>query len=325
MATDGVQIIDGDLAHDTYENIMELYDSGANAETIKKEYPFIKDDYGINSDFYHEIFVTAYALAFWEIGELTDEILNEVKRVIDLKAGVKLWTEECDEKEGKKRLKVLDKFLQNISEPNQKIRKRKKYRVVKNLHFEQNDVLTFCLPDDNYCAVICANITQDKSQTTYELAITTYKRKDKPTINLLKNEFIVGHIMGGHGRSKKEFLEKQPEIDILWEYHKNNAQPMTQAQKDRTYDDSFIEVFEGREHFAFGIPFEFVTHKDMTYMKDRFEVIGKLKIKENFNRLGGISYLSTFEEFEDFFSDIDHYIEVFMKVKFPVKLLCEID
>ena len=28
MATDGVKIIDGDLAHDTYEYIMELYDNG---------------------------------------------------------------------------------------------------------------------------------------------------------------------------------------------------------------------------------------------------------------------------------------------------------
>jgi hypothetical protein len=34
MATDGVKIIDGDLAHDTYEYIMELYDSGASAEII---------------------------------------------------------------------------------------------------------------------------------------------------------------------------------------------------------------------------------------------------------------------------------------------------
>ena len=34
--TDGVKIIDGDLAHDTYEYIMELYDSGASAEIIKK-------------------------------------------------------------------------------------------------------------------------------------------------------------------------------------------------------------------------------------------------------------------------------------------------
>ena len=36
MATDGVKIIDGDLVHDTYEHIMELYDSGASAEIIKK-------------------------------------------------------------------------------------------------------------------------------------------------------------------------------------------------------------------------------------------------------------------------------------------------
>lgn len=42
MATDGVKIIDGDLAHDTYEYIMELYDNGASAEIIKKEIPFIK-------------------------------------------------------------------------------------------------------------------------------------------------------------------------------------------------------------------------------------------------------------------------------------------
>ena len=36
MATDGVKIIDGDLAYDTNEHIMELYDSGASAEIIKK-------------------------------------------------------------------------------------------------------------------------------------------------------------------------------------------------------------------------------------------------------------------------------------------------
>ena len=48
MATDGVKIIDGDLAHDTYEYIMELYDSGASAEIIKVSsinsiYPLVSD------------------------------------------------------------------------------------------------------------------------------------------------------------------------------------------------------------------------------------------------------------------------------------------
>jgi hypothetical protein len=85
MATDGVKIIDGDLARDTYDQIMELYDNDASIETIKKEIPFVKADYGLDTDFYYEIFVTAYALAFWEIGELTDSILNEVKKVIALR------------------------------------------------------------------------------------------------------------------------------------------------------------------------------------------------------------------------------------------------
>lgn len=40
MATDGVKIIDGDAAHDTYWGIIDLFDSGANIETIRKKYPF---------------------------------------------------------------------------------------------------------------------------------------------------------------------------------------------------------------------------------------------------------------------------------------------
>lgn len=64
MATDGVKILDGDLARDTYEGIMDLYDSGASLEAIRAEMPFVQEDYGPDTAFYHEIFVTAYALAF---------------------------------------------------------------------------------------------------------------------------------------------------------------------------------------------------------------------------------------------------------------------
>ena len=70
MATDGIKIIDGDLAHDTYWGIMDLYDSNVDIATIKTEIPFARSRYGIEEDFYHEIFVTSYALAFWEIGGL---------------------------------------------------------------------------------------------------------------------------------------------------------------------------------------------------------------------------------------------------------------
>ena len=202
-------------------------------------------------------------------------------------------------------------------------RNRKKYRVVKNLYFESNDVLSFKLSDNNYCAIICAQITQEKSQITYDFVLTTYKGKQKPTIETLKDEFIVGHLMGGP--SRKEILKQQPKIDILWDYHTHNAILLTEAQRQRTYSNDSIEIFEGKKEFFFGFPFKLVTHKDMTLMKDKFEVIGKLKIKENFNRSGGYDYLSNLERFEDILNDIDRHMEIFRNVKFPIKLLCEIN
>jgi hypothetical protein len=118
MATDGVKIIDGDLAHDTYWRIMDLYDSNADTNEIRKHIPFVRAEYGMDDDFYHEIFVTAYALAFWEIGALTEDILAEVANVIKVGAGVKVWTEEVDAKAGKARQKELDKLVKKISQPN---------------------------------------------------------------------------------------------------------------------------------------------------------------------------------------------------------------
>ncbi len=115
MATDGVKIIDGDLAHDTYWGIMDLYDNNVDISIIKNEIPFIKSEYGMEEDFYHEIFVTSYAFAFWEIGELTEEILLEVESAIKLGACVKVWTEQADAKVGKARQKELDRLWKKIS------------------------------------------------------------------------------------------------------------------------------------------------------------------------------------------------------------------
>jgi hypothetical protein len=91
MATDGVKIIDGDTAHDTYWGIMDLYDSGATFETIKAKIPFPQPDY--YDDFDYEIYTTAYALAVWETGFITDDIIQEVKKVIQKGACVKTWTQ----------------------------------------------------------------------------------------------------------------------------------------------------------------------------------------------------------------------------------------
>lgn len=297
MATDGVKIIDGDLARDTYNQLMDLYDSNADIQTIKNELPFVKQDYGPDTDFYHEIFVTAYALALWEMGELTEDILDEVKKVIALGAGVKVWIEECDDKEGQKRQKELDKLLQKISQPNLKIRNRKKYKLIKHLFFQPDDVLTFQLSDQSYRAVICAKVTQQRGRCTYDLVATTYMGISKPTLEDLYTCFIAGCEIGS-GYDQDTTLQMQPDLDQVWKY-------------------------AGRSNFFFGLSYRLVTHKDFIAFKNKFEVVGKLKIKESLKKDGSYGYESSFDRFEDIFKDLDNHMKVFGIKKYPVTVLCD--
>lgn len=189
MATDGVKIIDGDLASDIHGTFMDMCDAGASLEEIKKaiEEPFDEED-----GFDHEIYVTVFALALWQTGHLTPDILQELNNVIARGAGVKVWTEEIDTKEGRKRQRELEKLREKLSLPNTKVRKRRVYKPVTKFVFEENAVLIFQLPGGNYCATILVNIMQHQGRCHYFFIASTYKSKLKPTIDDIKNAEIVG-------------------------------------------------------------------------------------------------------------------------------------
>jgi len=190
MATDGVKIIDGDTAHDTYWGIMDLYDSGATVETIRNQIPFPQPDY--YDDFDYEIYITSFALAFWEIGFITDEIIKEVKIVIDKNACVKIWTEECGVKEGKARQRELDKLWTKINSENVKIRKRKKYKLIENFLYDINDVLSFQLMDKYFYAIVLLNIFQYRGECTYKFGRVLLKSKNIPTLSEIIECSIAG-------------------------------------------------------------------------------------------------------------------------------------
>ncbi len=297
MATDGVNIIDGDLAHDTYHEIMNLYDSGVDIELIKKEVSFDEKDWGSDGQFYYEIFITAYALAFWEIGALTDEMLIEVKRVIEIGEGVKVWTDECDTKEGQKREKVLEKFLVKISLPKLKVRKRKKYKIISQLYFQADDLVTFQAPDGYYYAAVCAKVTQQRGKCTYDFVATTYKSTTKPKASDLAECFLAGRRVGCS--SPEYALIHQPGADEIWRYCPDKG------------------------YFRFGLVYFLVNHRDMVALKSRLEVVGTLKIKESFKEMGSYGYESTFERFAKHCIDFDTQEKIFKFEKYPVTLLCE--
>ncbi|GAA4106184.1 hypothetical protein GCM10022393_00490 [Aquimarina addita] len=293
MATDGPKIIDGDTAHDTYWGIMDMYDNEISVKKIQKEFLHDIDYY---DDFDYEIYLTSLALAFWEIGLMNDSLFQKVNDTILKGVGVKVWTEECNEKIGKQREQALNRLIKKISVKNEKIRKPKKYRKVINFHFQPNDLLTFKLNDGLYRAVICAKITQQRGQCTYDLVGTTYIGETKPDNQVIKDFAITGRWIPC-GYDKKEIVEMQPEIDKLWKIIPNTS-------------NKFL-----------GLSYHLVTHKAFFEFKEKFEKVGVVKLKEPYKKEGGYGYESTFDRFEDIFGDIENHMQIFKEKSIPIKHL----
>jgi hypothetical protein len=297
MATDGVKIIDGDLAHDTYWGIMDLYDSGVEIEEIRKEMPFEIDING--DDFSIEVFVTSYALAFWELGAISNEILGAVKSVMTKGACVRSWTESYGEKAGKARQRELEKLWHKINLDNSKIRNRKKYRKVSHFHFNSDDLLVFKTDDGSYRAVICASIEQYRGECSYVLVPTTISSKIKPTPEDLMGYDIAGHPIGARYEVSK-MIQMQPGVENLW---------------------CLYPIYEP---FFFGLVQLGISHKNMVGVKPHLEKVGTLKIKEGFKRTGIYSVLSNIGDLVEIFRDIDSDKMAFGK-RFPVRLVCELE
>jgi len=295
MATDGPKIIDGDTAHDTYWGVMDMYDSEVSLDKIKREFPY-DTDYG--DDFENEIYLTSLALAFWEIGLMNDSLLDKVNKTISKGVGVKVWTEECDEKTGKQRQQALNRLIKKISKENEKIRKPKKYRQVTNFHFQPDNLLSFKLSDGFYRAVICAKITQQRGVCTYDLVGTTYKSLDKPNEKNILDCEIAGRWIGS-GYDRRTTKKMQPGIDKLWKLNK-------------MYKDMF-----------WGLSYKLVTHKAFFNFKENFEVVGLLRIRESYKQSGGYGYESDFERFEDIFGDFQKHMQVFGERTIPIKTLID--
>jgi hypothetical protein len=298
MATDGVKIIDGDTAHDAYWGIMDLYDSHVNFKIIEKEFSIKEIDYF--DDFDNEIYITSCALAYWEIGQMTDEKLAFVKTTIEKGACVNEWSDH-DEALGKARQKELDKFWKKISQVNPKIRARKKYRKITNLYFQPDDLLTFKLKDGNYRAAICIEIEQYRGQCNYILVPTTYNSAKKPTTEDLRDKEIPGRRLGT-GYDQQITKEKQPGIERVWNF----------------------EYQGGNCNYFFGVDKLAITHKDFINFKDKFEKVGSLKIIEGLKQTGSFGYENDFKGFERVFADLENYIKAFQCKKYPVTVLCDI-
>jgi hypothetical protein len=289
MATDGVRIIDGDSAHDTYWGIMNLYDNGATIETINSHFTFPQVDYF--DDFDYEIYSTSYALAIWEIGHMNEYILQEVKKVIEKGVCVKEWTEECNEKLGKARQKELDKLWKKISSENNKVRKVKKYKIITNFLFEIDDVLTFQLSDNDYCATILLDIRQYRGFCTYSFGSVVYKEKKLPQLENIANYEIIGRKIPSN--LGVDFMKSILLLDTEEIIKKGGIDRIYQQEAEKT------------GNFIIGMDKIGIEHRDLINFKDKFHKIGQIKIKDEFKTSGSYSSALNFDGFTKNFPNLE--------------------
>ena len=179
MAVDGVKIIDSDSAYDVYNPIMEMYHFGETIEKIKAKIDSLESHISYN-ELEYEIYITAYALGMWEIGGLTDELLQKVNSIVS-KGASTLW-DDVAPNAAKDRQKVLEKFLLKIEQPNLKVKKRKNYKQRTDFIFSPEEVFVISLEDKTFGAVILIMTFQEARTLYYAFAEVILRSEAKPTI-----------------------------------------------------------------------------------------------------------------------------------------------
>ncbi|CAL7868058.1 DUF4259 domain-containing protein [Fusobacterium necrophorum] len=112
-------IFGNDTSLDIKDEFFRRYNRGEEVSDIKSSLLTEDDD----EDRFNVIFALAHCI--WEVGELDDEFLNKVREIIFKQEDLKINEElGADSKFLKQRSKNLEKFLEKISTPKEKPKKR---------------------------------------------------------------------------------------------------------------------------------------------------------------------------------------------------------
>ncbi|WP_282040024.1 hypothetical protein [Saccharicrinis aurantiacus] len=190
MGTWGTAISSNDTYEDIFSEFMDLYDDGLEPSEISSR--IINQNSDLIGDFEDKNnFWFAMAMAQWQCKSLDPDLFNRVKTIIETGEDIKIWEElGADKKEINKRKKVLDTFLEKLSQEKDKPRKRKR-KVLRDSIFQKGDCLTFRLDNDNFGG---AFVLTSEKQTEYGMnmiAITTLNQIDKPTTDDFKKASVL--------------------------------------------------------------------------------------------------------------------------------------
>lgn len=190
MGTWGTAISSNDIYEDIYSEFMDLYDDGLEVSEVSMKIIEANTDLQVDYEDKNNFWFTL-AMAQWQCKSLDPVIFQKVKEIIRTGQDLELWEElGADRKEINKRKKVLDSFLEKISNEKDKPRKRKR-KVLRDSIFQKGDCLIFKLENGNYGG---AFVLTSETQTEFGMnmiALTTINQEIKPTIDDFKNSYVL--------------------------------------------------------------------------------------------------------------------------------------
>ncbi len=180
MGTWGTGMMQDDYAADIIGEFSDLYNNGEDILEIRK---ILEKRYMDETSDNGYLFWLALAKGQWNIGALDVDVFNKVEEIVNSGIDAKTWKElGGDDADIAKRKTSLKNFLQQISTPREKPKKRVKKRLV-NSPYEIGDVVTFKMANGNYGAMVIVNA---EKQTQFGLSAITTLHINTPNLPTLE-------------------------------------------------------------------------------------------------------------------------------------------
>ena len=233
MGTWDATIFGNDTSLDIKEEFFERYNRGEDANTIKND--LTSDLY--DDDMYDVLFALAHCL--WEVGQLDDEFLLEIKEIILNKEDLELAEElGADSKFLEKRSENLEKFLEKISVKKEKPKKRIAPPVPAESKYRNGAVMVFQYEDGMYGALIAVDGAFFDKETYYAYLQTDIKMPTKPTMKDVRSARILD--LSFHSAEYNSFRDSKyyySFVNCISGYLKSSA-----TKKFEKYNDSVFEI-----------------------------------------------------------------------------------
>lgn len=206
MGAWGTGISSNDTFADVYDEFFEQYNNGGDPAEIStqliEENRETIDDPDDRNNFWF-----ALAQAQWECKQLAPDLLETVRTIIESGQDIEVWRElGADEKDLRKRQKVLEKFLDKLRSEKPRVRARKKPKKLGTPLFKKGTCLAFKLSNGNYGGAVVLEESSIPGGAWNLVAVTRIDQPGAPTPNdLEKAEILI--------RTYDNGTEKQ---NVLW-------------------------------------------------------------------------------------------------------------